>query len=129
MKRTRAELQAKVAIDQQAIMREAIRYQNELSHCTAVLVQLRLLELADENPKITKFSFDAEYEYDDEGSYFWCVTFWEHEEEIGPDVIYEELDHIGPGQEEVQIAFLSDNYFEGEITVAKLREIYADQIV
>jgi fructosamine-3-kinase len=58
---------------------ERVREANTSYTAAALVTQrLRMLLLVEEYPGITEFSFDANYEYDDEGSYFYCANVWAH---------------------------------------------------
>jgi hypothetical protein len=104
---------------------EIAETQNSLDTAAALILQIEMLEMAEGDPRIKAFSFDANFEYDDEGSYFWCASIRAEGElseiEVEDYEQFCELEHIA-GQEATQLAFGSETSFEGRITVAKLRD-------
>ncbi len=107
------------------VIREA---KNELDILMAKMIQLTMLEIADDHPKIMSFSFSGEFEYDDEGGWFWAPNF-----QSDPEVDWEEGDDVderirewGFDNEQIPLAFMSTNPNEGEITVIALRGLFGD---
>lgn len=96
----------------------------------AVITQSVLLEYAEDHPEIESFSFDANYEYDDEGSYFWTACFYAIDRDgNGADELEEFHDLIqeqGMEEAECMLAFESKDNLEGSITVPELREAWAE---
>lgn len=107
----------------QKLYEEIHKLQARADEESALVVQLLLLEVAAEDPSITEFSFDANFEYDDEGSYFWSVSFGSDgdNEDADPWERFEEVEQYAD-QQSTQIAFGSKTGFEGRITVSKLLE-------
>lgn len=89
----------------------------------SVVIQLLLLEIAASDPSITEFWFDASYEYDDESSYYWSVSFRSNGDNADADPWerFEEVEQYA-GEAATQIAFNSLSSLEGRITVAALQE-------
>lgn len=89
--------------------------------CQAIIVQTIMLELAQKDRKITGFSFEAEYEYDDEGGYYWSPTYFalgiEDEDWEFQELVRDE----GLDEDQIQLAFDCGSSFNGEISVADLR--------
>ena len=114
---------------------ERIEYEkNALDAVTALLLQITMLEIAEDDPRIVKFSFDANYEYDDEGGYFWTASFfaWDAEGDTvfsddvdSPSCDYDsDLRDCGGDGSALALAFDSGE-MEGEVTIEKLRADFA----
>ena len=116
---------------------QATKQEQEIRHIKesldvawALVMQSVMLELAEANPVITGFTFEANMEYDDEGGYFWCPQFYI----VGPDdqsdgyyELVDELMEVRGDEDQVAIAFDSKSSSEGEITVEQLREAWKVQ--
>jgi hypothetical protein len=97
----------------------------------AVLTRIELLKCADEHPEVTGFEFEANYEYDDEGGYFWCAILRyagdqhvsKSERALFADP--EDLDGVGTDEDSTPIAFETTDKWTGSITVERLRELVA----
>ena len=112
------------ALDQEKQIREI---KESLDTCWALYMQSVMLELAERHPEITGFSFEAEFEYDDEGGYFWSPTFWVHGHDDDNGEIVDELQESRGDEDQIMLAFESDSSSEGEITVDQLREAWKGQ--
>jgi hypothetical protein len=97
----------------------------ELADVTAVeLQQWTLLAWALENPSVEAFDFSAEYEYDDEGGYYWSLNISDGLDDTEDTWdLYDQLRDAGTSEETTPEAFESADRFTGSITVARLREI------
>lgn len=118
----RKEFEAKVT----GLYGKVEKMQRALDKASALVVQLLLLEVALQDPSITEFSFDANFEYDDEGSYFWSVSFTSDgdNEDADPWERFEAVEQYA-SEAATQIAFNSKSGFDGTITVADLQEAVA----
>lgn len=87
---------------------------------------MRLVMLAcAEREGADRFAFDANYEYDDEGGYFWSASYFAFKDEVLIDdewTLGDEL-HTWDAESVTQIAFESPDRMEGSITVERLREL------
>ena len=108
---------------------QATKQEQEIRHIKesldtawTLVMQSVMLELAEANPEITGFTFEANMEYDDEGGYFWCPQFYV----IGSDndELVDELMEVRGDEDQIAIAFDSKSSSEGEITVERLRELW-----
>ena len=101
------------------------REKAELNAVSALLLQIEMLEMAEKDPTIEAFSFDAHYEYDDEGSYYWSASFQAkgQKHDAGVDR-WEECEHLEQiaGEDGTALAFGGRSSFEGTVTVAQIRE-------
>ena len=114
----------KQALDQEKQIREI---KESLDTVWALVMQSVMLELAEANPVITGFTFEANMEYDDEGGYYWCPQFYV----IGSDndELVDELMEVRGDEDQIAIAFDSKSSSEGEITVEELRAAWKGQSV
>jgi hypothetical protein len=102
----------------------------QVDTCQAVIVQTIMLELAQKDRKITGFSFEAEYEYDDEGGYYWSPTYYAAGMEELEDWEFQELVRDeGLDESQVMLAFECSSTSEGEISVADLRAAWKGKSV
>lgn len=101
------------------------RQQKELEAVSALLLQIAMLEMAEADPTIEGFRFDANYEYDDEGAYYWSASIRAEGEKHEMDEIdqWEECEVLEQIADErsTKLAFGSQSSFDGRITVAQLR--------
>jgi len=121
---------------QQVRINERIEQEKtQLDAVTALLLQITMLELAEVDPRITHFSFDATYEYDDEGGYFWTASFfaWDAGESLdpydseSPSVNFDnDLRSCGGDASSIALAFGSGED-EGQIGIADLRAQFAGE--
>jgi hypothetical protein len=103
------------------------KLQEQLIKAEALVLQIMLLEVALEDPSITKFSFDANYEYDDESSYYWCVSFGSDGDNADADP-WERFEGASDYASEKMTVYAFDSVsnLEGSITVAALQEAVAE---
>jgi hypothetical protein len=122
-----SDLKFKLGLQLQQHYEEIERHTSQAEMVEAILIQMTMLELAEEFPRIQSFSFSAEMEYDDESSYFWAAWFSAEDvdgEQHSGDEMTEPLNDWTSSQNAVLKAFGVDEW-EGTITVAKLREEFA----
>lgn len=82
-------------------------------------LRVRLCDLADEHG-IVAFSYETNYEYDDEGSYFPSVSMrgaTADDEEMAEDAVYDAANDVS--HRAVDLLFGSER--DGEITIEQLR--------
>ena len=101
---------------------EIRKIKESLDIAWALVMQSVMMEIAERDPEITSFTFEANMEYDDEGGYFWCPQFYV----IGSDndELVDELMEVRGDEDQIAIAFDSKSSSEGEITVERLRELW-----
>lgn len=103
----------------------------------AVIIRLSLLAAAELDPRITAFRYNASWEYDDEGSYYWSIwTQAKFEDDAGFDdhdddedtlytrspEAYELVTYLSGSIEAFKTTFHSDDEESGEITVKELQD-------
>ena len=102
---------------------------DEMNAAEAEVLRLQFLAFVDEHPEVTGFTFETEYEYDDEGGYYRTASMYAtYEDKVGLDEIdgYDFVDAVRDGASIEAICILCgvdpDDGHEGEVTVAEARE-------
>lgn len=94
------------------------------------VIRVQLLLLAEKHPQITSYSFDANFEYDDEGSYFYVGNLFvsigdrrlDYDAEGDEMEIAESADEIGRELDEHVAEELFGDKWEGALSVEELRQ-------
>lgn len=107
------------------LIQEEMAARDQRVKVSASILSWKLLKIAEKFPAIVEFTFDASYEYDDEGGNFWSASFHARDdkgeiEELGAEEIEDLLMEVRPEEEETKIAFHSE-WSEGSITVEQLK--------
>ena len=91
------------------------------------MLRLTFLKFVDKYPGVIGFTFETEYEYDDEGGYYRTANMYPVFADNTPIVDeYDFLDQVRDGASVEAICILCgvdpDDGHEGEVTVAQARE-------
>lgn len=102
----------------------------------AQIGRIMLLQIAEKFPLVTGFSFEAEYEYDDEGGYYWSARIRPESETHDLENVQSEDDDERSLKDEIEedhlydvrleegdamLIFETESSFEGEVTLDELR--------
>jgi len=103
-----------------------------IARCEAQLLQIAMFEMAVEYPEIRAFKYSATMSYDGGEYYFdpdFSIVFsdggdWDETDEKYWTPLREAG---GLNEDALALAFESDDHWHGEISVEKIREIFADE--
>lgn len=98
--------------------------QDSIARVEALLAQVQMLEIVEEEPEIEAFELDANFEYDDEGSYFWSALIRAKGEafEVKEYEDWEVTESVREILTEQSAGLVFGDNFEGVITVEELRK-------